>query len=120
MISHHNPHLFLTFFPSLTLKSTKRDIFYPHSLLIFTLELDTIFNEEIAKFAKIWCNDQATTKIDDEIKAIIEIMKVEEQDNTTWYTEILANKHVNERIDSLIAGFHVYIEARHRLGMQEP
>jgi hypothetical protein len=90
------------------------DKFYPHSLLVFTLDLSTAYYEEITKFTKLWCNNQTATEIHDEIKAIKEIMEIEEQDNTTWNTELLANKYINERIDSLITGFYAYIEARHK------
>ena len=96
------------------------DKFYPHSLLLFTLDLSTAYPNEINKFTTTLCHEEPGKTIHEEIEAIKEIFAIENHDNITWHIELLANKYVNERIDSLIAGFYAYIEARHRLGMQDP
>ena len=100
------------------------DKFYPHSLLLFTLDVSTINPNEIKKFITTLCNGGAIETIHKamhkEIEAIEEIFEIEDQDTTTWNVELLANKYINENVDSLIAGFYVYIEARHKLGMLDP
>jgi hypothetical protein len=92
------------------------DKFYPHSLLLFTLEINTINPNEIKKFITTLCNGGAHEAMHKEIEAIKEIFAIEDQDTTTWHVELLANKYINESIDSLIAGFYAYIEARHKEG----
>jgi hypothetical protein len=95
------------------------DKFYPHSLLLFTLDLSTAYPKEINKFTTTLCYEEAGKTIHEEIEAIKEIFTIEDQDSITWNIELLSNKYMNERIDSLIASFYMYIEARHRLGMQD-
>jgi hypothetical protein len=96
------------------------DKFYPHPLLLFTLDISTAYPNEINKFTTTLCYEEADKTIHEEIEAIKEIFTIEDQDSITWNIELLSNKYMNERIDSLIAGFYTYIEARHRLGMLDP
>jgi len=92
------------------------DKLYPHSLLVFTLDLSTIFNEEIAKFTRSWCSSETSEKIIKEIEAIKEIFTTENEDTMTWNIELLANKYMNERVDSLIEGYMYFL----RLRTQDP
>jgi len=86
------------------------DKFYPQSLLLFTLDLSTAYPNEINKFTTTLCYEEAGKTIYKEIEAIKEIFSIENEDSMTWNIELLANKYINERIDSLIAGFYAYIQ----------
>jgi hypothetical protein len=100
------------------------DKIYPHSLLTFTIKLSTAFHEEIKNFVITWCNGGAiettTNTMYNDIEAIEEIFETEDQDYTTWYTELLANKHYYEDIDRLITNYMIHIRTLHELGILDP
>jgi hypothetical protein len=79
------------------------DKFYPHSLLVFSIQLSVAYEHEIIKFAKIWCNGE---NIVAEVRAIKEILETENRDDMVWYTELLLNKYANENVDRLISGIY--------------
>jgi hypothetical protein len=82
---------------------------YPHSILTIVLQLNTAYENEMAKFARMWCVEDVATVIT-EMKAVRELFEAEDGDGAVLYTELLASTY-DDNIDRLISGIRARLRA---------